>query len=686
MNKKIKTTTRKLFLLSFLLGFVFFIIGVLNLKYYSVNWDEPVHFGRGHAILHFFLTGEKNYNSFKDKPIERRSYYQNVEYTIDFFEQRFKEGGTFIVGGGHPPLSDLIASIFNKVFYEKLNILPDIESFHLYSVFLASVLVSTIYYFTVRVYGNYAGLISSIALILYPLFLSESRFNIKDIPEAVFYILTALFFYNGVVTNKIRWIFVSSIFFSFALGTKLNILFLSFSLAPWLIMYWLPTLKKYGLRKFIVLNRKILLSLMLYPIIGMGVFIASWPLLWSSTFERLFTVIQYYKSVGVNSEFDHRYITFFGLNTYAIQWILFTTPPITLILTAFGIIRTYLVGKKEKDKFSLLILFLFLIPIIRVTAPNTGIYGGVRQIMEYIPAMAILSGIGGWYIVEKLKGYTNQPLFLLRILILFLFTPVVFKLISLHPNENLYFNFLIGGLSGAKEKDIPGWGNTLGSVYRQGTNWLNLHAEKNAKLALIYELASNIPPMELRSDIYFYNHVRSAYKQEGEYIIGLVHQGTNRRGYHRKYLERFLNPVYEIKVDGVPVLKIWKNERKYTKKEYSGPENKLDNVPFYIENGNLIVDVKKNVKLTKIEIKYEDNNCTYPKNGYFLISQNRREWERLQGDFVFFPLASWFTTQPEKGKLNFLLAGDDARYIQVVIEDVDSCLVKNKSQITVWYI
>ena len=237
---------------------------------------------------------------------------------------------------------------------------------------------------------------------------------------------------------------------------------------------------------------------------------------------------------------------------------------------------TLTIGLKEKNKTSIFVLLWFLVPILRVSMPNAGIYGGVRQIMEYIPAMAILSGIGAIAIVKLLnhyivKQYNNTAIkqitkpILMLILLLF-FVPISLKLISIHPNENVYFNPLIGGLSGAKEKGIPDWGTTLGSVYKQGINWINYNAEKEANVALIKGLSSNIPRINIRKDINFFEKYYSGEEKKGEYVIEVVDYrwSLDIPKEKRDYLETLI-PVYEVKVDDVAILKVWKNDVQHSR-------------------------------------------------------------------------------------------------------------------------
>lgn len=648
---------------SLCIGILFLVIGVVDLPNYGPNWDEPGHFVRGQAFLQFFLTGKKDYQNLSLRESTRRSFYQNDDFNYTYFEKKFDEGKIPISGAGHPPLSDILASLFNRIFYQVFNIVGDVESYHLYSVTLSAILVSVLYYFVSSLYGSFAGIVSVLSLVLSPLFLGESRFNIKDVPEAVFYTLTILAFYQGIIRNNRKWIIASSFFAGLAFSTKLNIVFALVSLVIWSILFF---------RK----RPRLISAFVVYPLLPAILYFGSWPILWKDPIGRFLYNLHYYETIGTVGVSYPEFITIFGINTYAIQWILFSTPLVMLIFTAFGLFSVSL--RVKKNAFSVLILLWFLMPIIRVSLPRTVIYGGVRQIMEYIPAMAILSGIGANWIVTTFSYQKGRVLFFLRLFVLLAFIPITIKIIQMHPNESIYFNPFIGGLRGAAARNIPGWGNSLGSTYRQGVRWLNIHAEKGARLGFVYELRSNIPDIDLRPDIQLLDDTRSAIGRKGEYIIGVTHEGMQENSYHRKYLERFLNPVYALNVDGVSVLKIWKNDFAHSKPEYQKQEELLESPVVSIKDGNMIVDLKEQSRVTKIVVHYPNSStCTPPTKGYFQYSLDGGHWENETADFSRFPLAKWFTTQPAPGVLQFLFAAEPARFIKLVILDKNSCLLQD---------
>lgn len=670
-----------------LIAAIFLFFNVVILHDYGQNWDESAHFFRGQAFLNFFLTGNKKYENlppFKlyqqnnytvlfdpldKKDIPRVSMYQHKKFNFIYWSNAFP--------GGHPPLSDIFAAVFNVVLFQNLGFINDVDSYHVYSVFLAAVLIGVIFVWVHKNYGIFTAVIASLSLTLYPIFFAESHFNIKDVPEAVFYSLSIIAFYEGIVRRKNLWILASAIFFSFAFATKFNILFMPFTLLPWIILYLLKLKDK---RRYI----NLIPSFIVYPIIVITVFFASWPFLWPDPIGRFSEVMNYYREIGNNSVFDPRYITFFGLNTYAAQWILFVTPLVTLFFSLFGIIYALRNGFREKTKITLLILIWFLIPILRVTRPSAGIYGGIRHIMEYMPAMAILSGIGANWLREQIIGFPvirNKNIFsnkkktgfLISFLLILAFVPITIKLISLHPNEGIYYNPLIGGLKGAKERELLDAGSDLGNVNKQATKWINSNAEPNAKVALFAGLGSDFPDTQLRRDLSFYNGFRSGLERKGEYVIGLVENfGIYPDSFMMDYYNNFLIPVHEIKVDNTPLIKIWKNDIAHTKKKYLN-EKLINDYKKTITSNSLELNFGKLVFLTRVNITFSNKNCKKSEEGSIEVMEEINNWIIWDNDLQASGFSPNFYFFKPSGEYVYPFAATALRSLKLNFTAPDSC-------------
>ena len=668
-------------LLAFLSGGLFFIVGLLTLPHYGINWDTINHLPRGEAYLHYFLTGKKDYSdlpvykTYWQKPeslrintnipknqVPARSYYQSDAADFNWFMENSR--------GGHPPLSDILSSVFNRVLFGKLRLVNDIDSYRVYSIFLASSLIGLVFWWVASNYGLAAGVVSSLSLALYPLFWSESHFNNeKDIPETVFWSFMIFCFWKGFTTKKSWWILISGIFFGLALGTKFNVIFIPLVLAPWLLFYWFGKYSKgFSFSLLIRDNFRLIMTVFIAILLGIFILVGSWPYLWPDPITRLISVLGYYKGIGLTQNVN--------LNTYALQGIITASPPVILFLSLIGVIYSLTKTLREKNKTSLLFLLWLIVPIVRVTWPGTTIYGGIRQIMEYIPAMAVLAGIGTFWILNTVKKKKIIYFFVIFVIAAG-YSLLIIRLYKIHPNENVYFNFLIGGLRGAKEKDIPFWGNNFGAAYRQGVVWMNKNLPYGAKIAYARELMPNIPTLWLRPDITLHNSFRSGYLKKGEHIIALVYQGAEKTSYFDRYLDRFLIPIYEAKVDDVSILKIWKNDLEYTKKEYLS-EKEIDNFTVSTKEGATIFDFGDIIYLSRLEVSYkEDFSCKNISSAYVQISENGEKWERLPGTM---PNEDWSTPQigiqPKNGKFIIPFAAEKLRYLGIISFPADSCLTK----------
>lgn len=635
----------------------FFLIGLFTLSNYGISWDEPIHFHRGQAYLHYFLTGETEFKTVSGN----QSYFQSNSLPASYF---------LLKDSGHPPLNGILASLTNYIFYQQLGIMGDIESHHLFNILTASILVFIVVLFASESYGIFAGIIAGLSLSLYPLFFGESRFNIKDPAEAAFFGLTIYASWKAINTWNWKWVILGALGFGLGLGTKFNILFLPAIIIPWAAykILFLDNKKTKFSKSFII-------SVLIAPLIIAIIFFGTWPFLWSNPWNNLMEIFGYYKQIG--SGFNHQtsaYYLPFGINSYPLIWILYTTPPFILFLSAIGSIVA-LINFKKKDGAAILWLLWLAVPTLRVILPGTSVYGGVRQIMEFIPALALISGLGALQIknlvIKKLPVLKPS---LVIALILVGFFQIGLVLIKIHPNENVYFNSLIGGLSGAKKADIPSYGNSFGNAYYQAIKWFNNNAAPGASVGLIQGTGLNIPKIMLRGDLFFNNQSWSGMNRTGEYMLELTHQNPGHAyPYAWDYIERVLEPVYEVKVDNVAIAKLWHNDLAHSKKQFQIPEKNLNfTVKTDVQAKSLILKLDRQSILTRITLSYQTENCTKPK-GSVALSTNGFDYKNEPDPYPY-----EFVTEPEK-KPNTIyqyFAVPQTQYIRFTDESTDSCLFK----------
>lgn len=656
------TTSKKNLFVSLLISLTFFLIGLFTLSDYGISWDEPIHFHRGQGYLHFFFTGEKQFTTVSGN----QSYFQSNSLPAAYF---------FLKDSGHPPLNGILASFTNYIFYQQLGVMGDIESHHLFNILAASLLIFIVVLFASESFGAFAGIIAGLSLFLYPLFFGESRFNIKDPAEAAFFGMTIYAFWKALNTWNWKWVILAATGFALGLGTKFNILFLPVIVIPW-AAYKIFFLDKAKIK----LSKNFLLSSLVSPLLIAVIFFGSWPFLWENTLNNLLEIFGYYKQIG--SGFNYQtsdYYLPFGLNSYPLLWIIYTTPPYVLFLASIGTVAS-LINFRKRDGAPILWLLWLAVPLLRVILPGTSVYGGVRQIMEYIPALALISGLGALtiknFVKNKIPSINSN---LLTIFILVGFIQIALVLIKIHPNQNVYFNSLTGGLSGAKEKNIPSYGNSFGNAYFQAIQWFNKNALPGSQVGLIQGTGLNIPKIMLREDLIFNNLSWSGSNRQGEYMLELTHQNPVRAyPYAWNYMEQVLDPVYEAKVDGVAIATLWKNDLEHSKPRFQKPESEIKSeTQVNFEQKTLKIIIPQEVYLTKITIGYRDQKCDKPKGSVFLSVDGINftpEPDSYPNEFV---------TEPAK-KPNTLyqyFAVPKARFIKFIDNSSNSCLF-NYSDIT----
>ena len=659
-----------------LVPFLFFVVQLTTLKDYGISWDEPIHFYRGQAYLHYFLTGKTNFDplpevrshlpkvvpesvylSFGRQVVStnemRRSYYQNNGLAADFF---IKEDV------GHPPLNDILAALTNYIFYQKLGIMDDVEAHHLFNILSSTILVTVVAVFAYQKYGLLSGMLAGIIISLYPLFFSEAHFNIKDPPQTAFFALTIWAFWMSLKKFSWKWLLLSAIACGVSLGMKFNILFLPFILLPYLLLI---SKQLWERRKLI--RRTYFLTLLLFPVVVLIILFVPWVYLWQDPINNLFKILFYYKEIGTNS-LNEPFFRVLGFNLYPTIWILVTTPLLVTLCFLGGVFLSLpKIGKG--DKTELLWLLWFLVPLARVTLPGTNIYGGVRQIMEFLPPMILLAI---FFFNSLLLKLPKKAVFLKMFLVVLFILPQVWIIVKYHPNQNVYFNSLIGGLKGAKEKNIPYWGNSFGNAYWPLIEWLNSNAEPGAKVSLVQGTGLNVPRIWLREDLDYWNGHWTGFGRGGEYLVELVYNNPIRAyPFSLDYVDKLLTSIYEVKVDGVAIGKIWKNNLLYTKAEYQKSEVLSQNYKEEFKNGSLKISFADLSVVSRIEVRFPNTiNCNLV-SGSVLTSSDGINWilkeERIPTQQVSNVI------MVVGGKLTYYFPADELMGLQINLDIPTNC-------------
>jgi len=636
-------------------------ISVSTLKDYGVNWDTLQHLVRGQIYYRFFTTGKKDFIG-----VIKPSYYETTVLNFAWTEK---------MTIGHPPLTDILLAASNHLFYKALGWLPDIQAYHVLIVILTFFCSLTIAVWSYQTLGFFASAISVLAFYTYPLLFAEQHFNLKDPAIASYFTFFLYFLWLGIEKKKSIFILVSAIFAGVSLGTKFNIFF-----AIPIVLIWIFFLigSYIGKTKSIckALKRAAPLSVWIaivsIPVISFVIFFLSYPALWNNPIKNIVSVFAYYENIG-RSRCLYAPLTGPWIlkcsDVHTLKLFATTFPIGTVALAITGFLISFFLVPKHTCVFLLWAVW-FAVTIGRSTLPITSLYGGgLRQIMELAPAVALLSGLGAWHIrlrLQKIFSTRSQSrkIILYVAFFILLFAPVISSMIRLHPNENLYYNELIGGLKGAVIRGYPVSINTYGNGYKQAIDWINENVPYGAKVFLLEGITSAVPSYMFRPDIEYRGSAEPLFQFDQAYLMELSQPGMDILKYHNSlYANAFLVPVFEKKVDGVPIVNVWKNDKDHANLSYDYTSEKiLQPKTLWRSNDEIILDLGNNEKLKRLEAKTDDENCTKSvRSTYTLVSLDGISFNRL------YPATGEFAQAAEfyKNKATVLFTGQTARFIKL---------------------
>ena len=646
----------KKYFTAFLVASAFFLAGVFTLSAYGLNWDTPYRLLRGQAFVPFFSTGQTSYKNedtrtspflikpgeflsrinflsgegpkpakLSERPLPRLEYKEYEQGSRTSFYKHSAWDPKYYLSGeepGHLPLPEEGAAFFNRLFWGELGWFGDIESHQLFFVLISSLGIFIVSIFAFQIThsigsgqaGSWlAAVVAGLSLGLYPLFFSESHFNLKDPLQASFFAGSVWTFWNWVRSGKLGWFAGFGVFVALALAIKWNIGFLPIIVLPWLFL----------IRKTEQFNKwfkikKLLISTFLFLLFTFLFLILIWPTSWQDPIGWLSYLPYFYFDNGIGT--DHiqpEGFVIFGFNLFDLASFLTQTPEVVLILGGIGLFWGIRGFKGEKLKVGFLLVLWLCVPLVRTMIPGVRNYSGLRQIMEVLPAMAVLAGLGAEYINQKLKikyqNYISRNKILLFDLLfcIFIFTLLIIPIIRLHPNENLYFNAFVGGINGASKHNLIDLMVSYGNVYKQAAIWINENASKDSNLTILEGHDYALSPLWLREDISISPNHFSGLDKKGEYIF-VLRSHHNQPSFARSYPEIFLNPVHQIKVDGVSFLSIYQNSEKFTKSKFKEESSTSDFKVHTVKypGGSFIdLDLGQNLLVTRIILENASPIC-----------------------------------------------------------------------------
>jgi hypothetical protein len=217
------------------------------------------------------------------------------------------------------------------------------------------------------------------------------------------------------------------------------------------------------------------------------------------------------------------------------------------------------------------------ITLLRVSVPGAVDFEGIRHWLEIVPAVCMLVGFGGagilrWIDTRVLhRRGPRTKLVVSTALTLAAFAPNVLWNVRNHPHQIAYFNQLIGRLPGAQARGLTDSMDYWSISTRSAIRWLNSNAEPgSAVLPLIAAHTFDYTrAVWLREDLRLF--AANALSSASVRILPSNHDGplyfcyVTRTSFYDetiRSLERSRDTTMTIQVDGAPIFKIDRFERK----------------------------------------------------------------------------------------------------------------------------
>jgi len=529
-----------------------FVLSVVTANDYGVSWDEPIDLYVAERSLRYALTLNP---AWIDPSVP-------VSFAV--------EGKHAYLLPGLPPwrllfFGNFLSSIGCYLFFEKLGLMSSTEAHHFPNKLLFVSLLIVVFVFVRRNFNIYTALAVVPAIAFQPRFWADMQFNLKDFPYACFVAFTLICARNAVLKYSWKGAILSAALLGLAAATKPNAALIAVILAVWFI-FGRSQMAEVGSRA----KKLFWVTVALSPLIAFSVYVLVWPYLWTDPIDHFLNFLNYYSGLSTQGpgyfQFDK------------ILLFLSVQPPAVLLFAAIGImlsVREIAIGTRRELNV-LLLLWLFL-PVLRVTLPGVYDYDGVRHFIEYSVPLGILTGWGFVSFCSRFhKIFSNHvpqkaAIGLVAIIASLLPAGWAYTMCKIHPYEIAYFNFLVGGTKGAQQR----WSTATdywGSSYRDGMKWLNQHTEHGALLSVPVgtHIVYSTKDMWLRDDIIFLRSYRERFNPESLEILNRFYKNpqeplyvmyiTRRDWYTNmvRLLESREKPVYQITVEGAPILKIYK--------------------------------------------------------------------------------------------------------------------------------
>tara|TARA_Y100001960_G_C14713205_1_gene848149 strand:+ start:130 stop:1368 length:1239 start_codon:yes stop_codon:yes gene_type:complete len=296
------------------------------------------------------------------------------------------------------------------------------------------------------------GVVGVLFLFFTPRIFAESFYNTKDIFFMSLFII-ALFTAINFLEKKT---YKSALLFALATSLMIDTRIVGIYMPILVCFFYIIDL----LRDKNFTKRNIF-SLLIFIFFSSIFIIIFWPFLWEQPIQNLIAVFQNLAKhdVDIYNFYLGEYVKAKNVPWhYLLVWISVTTPLFYLIFFIIGfflIIRRFIsrllkieenesyndLWRGKKELHDLIYVFTFLIPLFVVSLLGSTLYDGWRHLYFIYPSFLMICLFGLNYInTFMFKKFYQVKYFIIILTIL----PLGYWMYQHHPNQNIFFNILVG--------------------------------------------------------------------------------------------------------------------------------------------------------------------------------------------------------------------------------------------------
>jgi 4-amino-4-deoxy-L-arabinose transferase-like glycosyltransferase len=521
-------------LIALFLGVFTILILLVTAPQIGLTWDEPT-----------YIVAAETYPRWYGELMARPAHALSTQGISRYWS----------ISHEHPPLSKVWSGF---IWLGARHFVDDLTAHRLGNILMAGGLISLLFLMVRRHYGRTAGLVAALALMTMPRFFFHAHLAAIDVPVTAMIFAVIFIFWWGHDRTEFSWTLALGLAWGLALATKINAIFIP----PIVLLVWILLFRP---RAYLFARYA------LAGLIGVGIFILSWPWLYHDLLRHLTAYVGFMTTGRLPVE-QYYFGEVYAPPPWHFPFVMtvLVVPFLISLLAAAGAI-SMMRHREDRPLGGLLLLTIFV--CLAVFTSGLGqVFDNERFMMPVFPYLAALAGVGFIRIVpvmEKFLANSRIPLAGRRLvapMMLVVFAPHLLVAYDLYPHLLSYYSEAIGGVYGAKKLRLETtyWCET----YAEVLPFLNAHARPGAVVnaecqdVLIYYQLHGL----LRSDLQIANgpdaypafpdfQLNPATFKEADYAVVQNRQSGLYRALRTWMQTR--KPIYEVKYRRLVLINVY---------------------------------------------------------------------------------------------------------------------------------